>query len=101
MEIIERREEKIKQAIKIGCSPENLIYQDIFYRMKQLIQSPVYLKNEKIGITKHLKRLITHGEPYTDYYEAFIKAHSIKEEYIDYCIDLSTITKMIGTDNGM
>ncbi|MFM1655317.1 MBL fold metallo-hydrolase [Brevibacillus sp. B_LB10_24] len=82
--IIEKRDEKIKRAIKAGCSPKQLVYQDVFYYKKNHLESRQYMPFEQIGLAKHLKRLIHQGEPYVDYYQQFITEHHMFEEYIDY-----------------
>ena len=92
LSIIERREEKIKRAIKKGCSPEELMQQEVLYYRNQSEHNSIRRKSEKISIVKHLKRLIKHGEPYTDYYDSFIRVNNINEQYIDYYNNISEVT---------
>ncbi len=83
LEIIERREDKLKKAVKSGCSPEDLIRQDIIYYQESHGQTQWIVRNEQMGLAKHLKRLIRHGEPLHDYFEQFLKAHHVKKEWIE------------------
>ena len=82
--IIDRRDEKIKQCIRQGIPMKDLIYQEIFYYKQHLGLRPFFIKSEKIGIAKHLKRLINMGEPLRDAYEEFLLVHRIKEEFLEY-----------------
>ncbi len=82
--VIERREKKIKAAIRKGCPPKELANQEIFYYKKQTEQFPTRKKNEKLSIAKHLQRLIRHGEPLTAYYEEFVHMNGMNEKYINY-----------------
>ncbi|ARD47978.1 hypothetical protein SporoP37_07350 [Sporosarcina sp. P37] len=84
LSIIERKEEKIKHLLKNGCSPGDLIHQEVFYYKNQSAHSPVRKKTEIISIVKHLKRLIDHGEPFADYLADFIRANNLHEEYLEY-----------------
>lgn len=86
LSIIDRREETIKQFIKAGKPVEELIHQGIFYYKDQLYKNPFYLKSEKVGIAKHIKRMIRNGEPLADYYEQYLKVHNINEKYITYTV---------------
>lgn len=81
---IELREERIIHAVRSGCSPEELVCQDIFFYRKHLEQYPVFLRMEKIGLAKHLTRLINRGEPFADYLDQFAATHQMKREYIDH-----------------
>lgn len=84
LDIIERREEKIKRAIKNGCAPEDLDMQEVIYFRKNIEQTPALKRIERIGLVKHLKRMVDHGEAYEDYLEEFVALHNIKKEYINY-----------------
>ncbi|PIC64922.1 MBL fold metallo-hydrolase [Sporosarcina sp. P13] len=84
LSIIERKEEKIKKLVKSGCLPKDLIHQEIFYYKSQSEHNLVRRKTEIVSIVKHLKRLIDHGERFTDYLEDFIRINNINEEYIEY-----------------
>jgi hydroxyacylglutathione hydrolase len=84
LNIIKKRDEIIKRYIKVGGMPKDLIKQGVFYYEDQYIKNPFFLKSEIVGIAKHLQRMIAGGEPFEDYYEAYIAAHNIKEEYLDY-----------------
>ena len=84
MSIVERRDGQLMQAYRKGVPPEQIIYQEVFYLQKNVQQSPGLLAFEKMGIAKHLKRLIKHGEPIRDYYESFLAAHNIRGEHVDY-----------------
>jgi|GEM_PF-1182031 len=84
MGIINRREEQVIRAIRQGVSPEQLIHQEVFYLQKNVQQTPRLLTFEKMGIAKHLKRLIKHGEPIQEYYERYLTAQGMYKEYVDY-----------------
>lgn len=84
MSIIDRREERILQAVRQGLSVDQLIYLEVFYLQKNVQQTPRLLTFEKMGIAKHFKRLIKHGEPIHDYYESFLAVHGMHGEYVDY-----------------
>lgn len=92
LNIIEKREETIKRFIKSGGAPQDLTKQGIFYYEEQNNRNPFYLKSEKLGIAKHMKRLIKQGEPYTEYYREFLSVQNIREEYIEYRTNLSVST---------
>ena len=81
---IELRDEKIKAYVKAGKPPEGLIAEGIFYYEEQTRRNPFYMKSEKVGIAKHLKRLIKNGEPFGDYYRAFLSTVNIREEFLEY-----------------
>lgn len=83
LEIIERREERIKQAIKRGCSPAELILQDVIYFRKDHGQAAFIVRNEQMGIAKHLKRMIRSGEPLGDYFLEYAMAHKLNPEHVD------------------
>jgi glyoxylase-like metal-dependent hydrolase (beta-lactamase superfamily II) len=83
LEIIDRREEKVKQAVKRGCPPEALIRQDIIYFKESLGRSKWIVRNEQMGIAKHLKRLIRQGEPFQDYFEDFVRVHHLSKKAIE------------------
>ncbi|WP_042349208.1 MBL fold metallo-hydrolase [Bacillus massiliigorillae] len=82
LDIIERREEKIKQHIKSGNKPVDLVGLEVFYYSYQMEKSLSLMKSEKVGIAKHLQRLIKHGEPLEEYYEEYIKSHHLNKEYL-------------------
>lgn len=82
--IIGRREEKVLQAVRAGMAPELLIHQEVFYLQKNVRETPRLLTFETMGVAKHLQRLIKHGEPIHDYYQAFLSAHGMHGEYVDY-----------------
>ncbi|GAA4714876.1 MBL fold metallo-hydrolase [Brevibacillus fulvus] len=82
LEIIEQREARLKQAVKRGCSPGELVYENIIYYADNVRQTPWILRNEQMGLAKHLLRLIDHGEPYADYYAEFMQAHRLQREQI-------------------
>jgi hydroxyacylglutathione hydrolase len=84
LDIIERREQKIKQAIKKGCAPQDLDMQEVFYFRKNIEQNPRLKRIEQMGLVKHLQRLVDHGEPYQDYFEEFVAQHKMRKEYINY-----------------
>ncbi|CAM3378068.1 MBL fold metallo-hydrolase [Brevibacillus invocatus] len=84
MGIIDRREEKVNRAVRQGMPPEQLIHQEVFYLQKNVQQTPRLLVFEKMGIAKHLRRLIKHGEPIQDYYESYLTAHGMHGEFVDY-----------------
>ncbi|MDF2679602.1 MAG: hypothetical protein K0R47_792 [Brevibacillus sp.] len=83
LEIIDRREERIKQAIKRGCSPAELILQDVIYFRKDHEQAAFIVRNEQMGIAKHLKRMIRNGEPLGDYFLDFALAHKLNPDYVE------------------
>lgn len=84
LDVIERREEKIKQHIRIGNKPADLFGIEVFYYTYQMEKSLGLTKSEKVGIAKHLQRLIKHGESLEEYYEEYIKAHDLNKDYLSY-----------------
>lgn len=84
LNIIEKRDEKIRQFIKKGNLPQDLMKLEVFYYEYQLMKSRFYMKSEKVGIVKHLRRLIEQGEPFGDFFEAFLDIYNIDMKYIDY-----------------
>lgn len=84
MSTVERRDERVLQAVRKGVPPERLLDLEVFYLQKNLKQSPGLLAFEKMGIAKHLKRLIKHGEPIHDYFQSFLAVHGIHGEYVEY-----------------
>ncbi|WP_174733334.1 MBL fold metallo-hydrolase [Mesobacillus harenae] len=82
--IIEKREQVIKRFIKNGRPPQELTKQSIFYYEEQTKRNPFYLKSEKLGIVKHLQRLIHQGEPFDEFYQEFLLVQNIKEKYTTY-----------------
>ncbi|MED4779906.1 MBL fold metallo-hydrolase [Brevibacillus choshinensis] len=83
LDVIERREEKIRQLVRNGCPPAELIWQDVFFYRKHLDLQPAFLWMELMGLSKHLKRMIKHGEPFEDYFDQFVTVHQLREEFID------------------
>ncbi|MED4781761.1 MBL fold metallo-hydrolase [Brevibacillus choshinensis] len=84
MAIIDKREEKVLQAVRKGVSFEQLIHQEVFYLQKNVRETPRLLTFETMGVVKHLKRLLKYGEPIQDYYQGFLSAHGMHGEYVDY-----------------
>ncbi|MEH6943360.1 MBL fold metallo-hydrolase [Bacillus sp. JJ722] len=84
LDVIERREEKIKRHIRNGNKPADLVGIEVFYYNYQLEKGLGVMKSEKVGIAKHLQRLIKHGEPLKEYYEEYIKAHNLNKEFLSY-----------------
>jgi len=84
LNIINKRDDIIKRFIKAGGLPKNVIKEGIFYYEDQYKRNPFFMKSEIVGIAKHLQRMIAGGEPFEDFYKAYIAAHNIKEEYLDY-----------------
>jgi hydroxyacylglutathione hydrolase len=97
MGIIDRREEQVIRAVRQGISPEQLIHQEVFYLQKNVQEKPRLLTFEKMGIAKHLKRLIKHGEPIQEYYQAYLTALGMQAAYVDYeYTPLATAPKGLG-----
>ncbi|WP_157830960.1 MBL fold metallo-hydrolase [Bacillus sp. BA3] len=92
LDIIERREEKIKRFIKAGYLPRELANQEIFYYKNQYKRSPLFIKSEKIGIVKHLVRLIKNGEPFKDFLTDFILAFNMSMENTEYKSEINDST---------
>lgn len=84
LSIIETREHKLKRALDKGIKPKNIVYQEIFYLLKNHHESSLFLKPEILGIAKHLKRMMKNGENVVDYYNEFISFFKLEEIYIDY-----------------
>jgi hydroxyacylglutathione hydrolase len=84
LSIIDRREEIVKKAIKQGMAPDQLVYQEVFYFRKNHEENEQHLLFEKVGIAKHIQRLIKHGEPFQDYYKHYIESLNMHEQYINY-----------------
>lgn len=84
MAIVDRREEKVRKAVRSGLPPEDLIFQEVFYLHKNVRETPRLLTFEKMGVAKHLRRLLKHGEPIHDYYQSFLSVHGMHGEYVDY-----------------
>ncbi|MCM3636878.1 MBL fold metallo-hydrolase [Sporosarcina luteola] len=84
LNIIEKRHEKISWCIRNGVSPDQLIEQDIFYRKEQREGSILRLKNEVIGIYKHLQQLLRDDEVCTQFVETFIQNHIARPEYLKW-----------------
>lgn len=83
LDIIERREERIRLAIKNGCTPAGLISQDVIYFRKDHKQAAWIIRNEQMGIAKHLKRMIRNGEPLQDYFHEFALIHKLNADSVD------------------
>lgn len=92
LNIINKRESIIKRFVKSGGAPQDLTKQGIFYYEEQNNRNPFYLKSEKLGIAKHLKRLIKQGEPFAEFYREYLSLQNIKEDFIEYRQDLSIST---------
>ncbi|WP_165820910.1 MBL fold metallo-hydrolase [Pueribacillus theae] len=82
--IIEKREQKLIDAIDRGISPEDIVYEEVFYFKETHKKSPLEMTSEIIGIVKHLQRLIKNGGDYEDYYNEFITTHHLIKEYLFY-----------------
>ncbi len=82
--IIDRREEQIRQAVRRGVSPEQMVYQSLLFRQEHVQNIPLLTFYEKLGIAKHLERLLAHGEPFHDYYQCFLRAHAMRAEFLAY-----------------
>ena len=89
LKIIDKRDGIIKRFINAGKHPRDLTKQGIFYYEEQNNRNPFYLKSEKLGIAKHLERMIKQGEPFEEFYREFLFSQNIKEEYIQYGRKLS------------
>jgi hydroxyacylglutathione hydrolase len=83
LEVIDRRDEKLRQAVKRGCSPQELLRQEVFYYAKNLAANPGLLRYQAIGIAKHLTRMVRRGEPWGDYVEHFFAAAGLDRRYLD------------------
>lgn len=83
LDIIERRDEKIRRLVEGGCPPADLVWQDVFFFRQHLEKSPGLLWMERMGVAKHLTRMIRRGEPFGEYLKLFAAAHRLREEYID------------------
>ncbi|GAK11117.1 MBL fold metallo-hydrolase [Geomicrobium sp. JCM 19039] len=84
MQIIDEREGRLIDRIKAGVTPEEIVYQEIFYREKNLKQSPPLVAFEKIGIAKHLERLLENDERYLDFYDSFLQANFNAPSFVHY-----------------
>lgn len=84
MDKIREREENTKIAIQKGVRPKDIVYQEIFYLLKNHREHRRYLEWEAIGIAKHIKRLIRHGYDFEDYFHDFTAKFHIRENDLDY-----------------
>lgn len=85
--IIERRESTIINAVKQGVSPKDIVYEEAFYFKETHEKNPFSMNSEKLGIAKHLARLSKQDPNWLEYYDAFLKAHNILKDYVDYTSD--------------
>ncbi|GAK06795.1 MBL fold metallo-hydrolase [Geomicrobium sp. JCM 19038] len=84
MNIIFKREKKLKQLIDDGVPTTDIHYQELFYRRKNLDQAPSLIGFEKIGIAKHLERLQNLYPVYKEYYEQFVQEEFKAPEFVHY-----------------
>lgn len=82
--VIERREEKLINAVKRGVSPKDIIYEEVFYYKETHAKNPFSLQAETLGIAKHLSRLAKQDKKWEEYYAEYIQAHSILKDYVYY-----------------
>lgn len=84
MDKIHEREENTKKAIQKGVLPKDIVYQEIFYLLKNHREHRRFLEWEAIGIAKHINRLIRQGYDCEDYFHDFISAFNIHKDFLDY-----------------
>lgn len=84
MDIIHTREEKTKTAIQRGVPPQDIIYREIFYYVKNHRERRSYMISEIIGIAKHIERLIAQGYPFEAYFEDFISHFRLERKLLNY-----------------
>lgn len=84
MDKIREREDNTKQAIVRGVEPKDIVYQEIFYLLRNHRQSPHFLESEVLGIAKHIEHLIKKGYEFKDYYQSFIKTFNLQIDYVNY-----------------
>lgn len=84
LDIIDRRENDVKKAVKNGVPPKEIVWQEIFYFRKNHHANPNLMESEILGIAKHIKRLIKQGESFEAYYKAFVSEFNLHKHYIDY-----------------
>lgn len=84
MDKIREREENTKKAIQKGVHPEDIVYREIFYYMKNHRQNSNFKRSETLGIAKHIDRLIRKGYDFEDYFRDFIECHNLHGEFLNY-----------------
>lgn len=84
MDKIREREENTKNAIQKGIAPKDIVYQEIFYLLRNHRQNKHYLESEVLGIAKHIQHLIAQGYEFEDYFNAFINEFKLDPEYLNY-----------------
>ncbi|HET7580454.1 MAG TPA: MBL fold metallo-hydrolase [Bacillales bacterium] len=78
------REEKTKTAVQQGVPPKDIVYQEIFYLIKNHREHRRYLDSEVLGIAKHLKRLIRQRYDFENYFADFVSYFNLHPEFLDY-----------------
>ncbi|HEU5140186.1 MAG TPA: MBL fold metallo-hydrolase [Bacillales bacterium] len=81
---IREREENTKVAIQKGVFPKDIVYQEIFYLLKNHRQHRRHMGPEILGIAKHIQHLIKQGYPFEDYFRDFVKEHGLHTEWLNY-----------------
>ncbi|HEX7065865.1 MAG TPA: MBL fold metallo-hydrolase [Bacillales bacterium] len=84
MDKIHEREENTKTAIQKGVLPKDIVYQEIFYLLKNHRQHRRHMGPEVLGIAKHIQHLIKQGYPFEDYFHHFADCHSLQTDWLNY-----------------